>query len=126
MSAVPPGEESPQGWSFESSLIRPYSLTGGRTRPSRSDFSITSQVVTVASVEPPEVDPELELILSLCARPLSVAEVASRTGFPLGVTRILLADLLDQGYVTVHTSAWERNRPDAATLRAVLGRIREL
>jgi len=126
VSAVPPGEESPQGWSFESSLIRPYSLTGGRTRPSRSDFSITSQVVAVPSVEPPEVDPELELILSLCARPLSVAEVASGTGFPLGVTRILLADLLDQGYVTVHTSAWERNRPDAATLRAVLDRIREL
>ncbi|MFJ9553369.1 DUF742 domain-containing protein [Nocardiopsis sp. NPDC101807] len=126
MSAVPPGEESPRGWSFESSLIRPYSLTGGRTRPSRSDFSMTSQVVAVPSAAPPEVDPELELILSLCARPLSVAEVASRSGFPLGVTRILLADLLDQGYVMVHTSDWERNRPDAATLRAVLDRIREL
>lgn len=122
MDAVPPQE----GWSFESSLIRPYSLTGGRTRPSRSDFSMTSQVVAVPSVSPVEADPELELILSLCVRPVSVAEVASRSGFPLGVTRILLADLLDQGYVMVHTSDWERRRPDAATLRSVLERIRQL
>lgn len=118
-----PAEE---GWSAESSLIRPYSLTGGRTRPSRSDFSMTSQVVAVPSVERREVDPELELILSLCARPVSVAEVASRSGFALGVLRVLLADLLDQGLVVVHTSDWERQRPDARTLRSVLERIREL
>ncbi|MFE1166551.1 DUF742 domain-containing protein [Nocardiopsis sp. NPDC058789] len=117
-----PAEE---GWSAESSLIRPYSLTGGRTRPSRSDFSMTSQVV-VSSVERREVDPELELILSLCVRPVSVAEVASRSGFALGVLRVLLADLLDQGLVVVHTSDWERQRPDARTLRSVLERIREL
>ena len=122
MSALPPE----QGWSAESSLIRPYSLTGGRTRPSRSDFSMTSQVVAVPSVEPSEMDAELELILSVCVRPVSVAEVASRSGFPLGVLRVLLADLLDQGRVMVHTSDWERQRPDARTLRTVLDRIREL
>lgn len=126
MGAVPPGSEPGREWSFESSLIRPYSLTGGRTRPSRSDFSMTSQVVAVSMVPPDQVDPEVELILSLCARPVSVAEVASRSGFALGVVRILLADLLDQGHVRVHTSGWERRRPDAGTLRSVLERIRQL
>ncbi|USY17141.1 DUF742 domain-containing protein [Nocardiopsis exhalans] len=123
MSSVPARGE---GWSAESSLIRPYSLTGGRTRPSRTDFSMTSQVVAVPVVERLEVDAELELILSVCARPVSVAEVASYSGFPLGVLRVLLADLLDQGLVMVHTSDWERRRPDARTLRSVLERIREL
>ncbi|MEU3019940.1 DUF742 domain-containing protein [Nocardiopsis sp. NPDC007018] len=118
-----PAEE---GWSAESSLIRPYSLTGGRTRPSRTDFSMTSQVVAVSAQERWEVDPELELILAVCARPVSVAEVAARSGFALGVLRVLLADLLDQGLVVVHTSDWERQRPDARTLRSVLDRIREL
>lgn len=126
MDAEPPGRESEREWSFESSLIRPYSLTGGRTRPSRTDFSVTSQVVAVPSAQGAEVDPEMELILSLCARPVSVAEVASRSGFPLGVARVLLADLLDQGRVVVRTSDWERHRPDAGTLRSVLERIRQL
>lgn len=125
MSGVPPDGEPRGAWS-SSSLIRPYSLTGGRTRPSRSDFSMTSQVVAVPSVDPVELDAELELILSLCVRPVSVAEVGSRSGLPLGVVRILLSDLLDQGYVMVHTSDWERRRPSAATLRSVLERIREL
>ncbi|WP_150239842.1 DUF742 domain-containing protein [Nocardiopsis quinghaiensis] len=126
MEAVPPGWDPGQEEPFESSLIRPYSLTGGRTRPSRSDFSVTSQVVAVPSVSQERMDPEVELILSLCARPVSMAEVASRSGLPLGVVRILLADLLDQGYVTVRTSDWERRRPDAGTLRSVLERIRQL
>ncbi|MFE9246098.1 DUF742 domain-containing protein [Nocardiopsis sp. NPDC006938] len=119
-------EPAEEGWSAESSLIRPYSLTGGRTRPSRTDFSMTSQVVAVSAQERWEVDPELELILAVCARPVSVAEVAARSGFALGVLRVLLADLLDQGLVVVHTSDWERQRPDARTLRSVLDRIREL
>ncbi|MBE1458496.1 putative Rossmann fold nucleotide-binding protein DprA/Smf involved in DNA uptake [Nocardiopsis terrae] len=87
---------------------------------------MTSQVVAAPSVDAQEVDPELELILSVCARPVSVAELASRSGFPLGVLRVLLADLLDRGQVMVHTSGWERQRPDAQTLRMVLERIREL
>ncbi|WP_121184598.1 DUF742 domain-containing protein [Nocardiopsis sp. Huas11] len=120
MSGVPPGDPG------DSSLIRPYSVTGGRTRPSRSDLTLTSQVVAVPSVDPVELDPEPALLLSLCARPVSVAEVASRSGFALGVVRILLADLLDQGYAVVHSSEWEKRRPDAATLRSVLERIRAL
>ncbi|WP_033302958.1 DUF742 domain-containing protein [Nocardiopsis alkaliphila] len=120
---VPPREP---GWSAEPGLIRPYSLTGGRTRPSREDLTMTSQVVAVPSVEAGELDEELELILSVCAHPVSVAEVASRSGFALGVLRVLLSDLVDQGRIMVHTSGREHRRPDIRTLRAVLDRMREL
>ncbi|UOE21858.1 DUF742 domain-containing protein [Thermobifida halotolerans] len=108
-------------------LIRPYSLTRGRTRPSRSDFAMTSQVVAVPTVTPPtDLEPEHHLILRSCAAPASVAELASRTGLPLGVLRILLSDLLDGGHVMVHESQWQRRRPDVHTLRTVLDRIRAL
>lgn len=123
MNTVPPREP---GWSAESSLIRPYSLTGGRTRPSRKDLTMTSQVVAVPSMESGELDQELELILSVCARPVSVAEVASRSGFALGVLRVLLSDLVDQGRVMVRTCDWEHHRPDTRMLRSVLDRMREL
>ena len=43
----------------------------------------------------PELDPELEAILSLCVRPVSVAEVSARSGFAPGVLRVLLSDLVD-------------------------------
>ncbi|MBB6119894.1 DUF742 domain-containing protein [Nocardiopsis algeriensis] len=113
-------------WPPDADLMRPYSLTGGRTRPSRTDLALTAQVVSVPGSLPSGADPELELIVSLCVHPLSVAEVASRAGLPLGVTRVLLADLADRGCVVVHTSSWEYRRPDTATLRSVLERIREL
>ncbi|CAL9356324.1 hypothetical protein SUDANB121_00580 [Nocardiopsis dassonvillei] len=105
-------------------LIRPYALTGGRTRPSRSDLTLTTSVVAVAGVV--EEDPEALEIHALCARPVTVAEVASRSGLPLGVVRVLLADLVDRGHVLARASERERRRPDEATLRAVLARIKEL
>ncbi|MFV2196422.1 DUF742 domain-containing protein [Nocardiopsis sp. LOL_012] len=118
--------DRPVDWLEESNLIRPYSLTGGRTRPSRSDLSMTTQVAAVPAVSAPEVDPEAEQILALCVRPVSVAEVASWSGLALGVVRVLLADLADQGHLMVYSPKTDRSRPDAGTLRHVLARIREL
>ena len=121
-----PSPHRNQGWSAESSLVRPYSLTGGRTRPTRTDLAPNTLVVAVPSVDPTELDPELETILSLCVRPMSVAEVSARSGFAPGVLRVLLSDLADQGRVMVHSSGQEGHRPDADTLRSVLARIKEM
>lgn len=108
-------------------LIRPYSLTRGRTQPSRSDFAMTSHVVAVPAVDPiTGLEPEYRDILAQCAQPVSVAEIAARSGLPLGVLRILLADLLDQGLVMVHTEAVRSGRPRAELLRSIIDGIREL
>ncbi|MGW9349731.1 Protein of unknown function [Nocardiopsis flavescens] len=114
----------PHGHAGDPDLIRPYALTGGRTRPSRSDLTLTTSVVAVAGVV--DEDPEALEIHALCARPVTVAEVASRSGLPLGVVRVLLADLVDRGHVLTRTPERRRDRPDEATLRAVLARVKEL
>ncbi|GHD19797.1 hypothetical protein GCM10007147_11040 [Nocardiopsis kunsanensis] len=116
----------PQEPGPETSLIRPYSLTDGRTRPSRSDLSLAAQVVAVPAVDEPQVDTELREILAMCVRPLSVAEVAARATLPLGVTRILMSDLLDQGLLMVSEAGPTCERPSLDTLRLVLDRIRDL
>lgn len=116
----------PQEPGPETSLIRPYSLTDGRTRPSRSDLSLAAQVVSVPAVEEPQVDTELQEILTMCVHPLSVAEVAARAALPLGVARILMSDLLDQGLLMVHEVGPTDERPSLGTLRLVLERIREI
>jgi hypothetical protein len=48
----------------------------------------------------PRVSP-LWTAIRLCVEPSSVAELAAHMAVPLGVARVLVADLLDDGMVTV-------------------------
>ena len=50
-------------------------------------------------------DPRHQAIVELCAEVRSVAEVAALLDMPLGVARILLADMAGQGLVRVHDTA---------------------
>lgn len=84
-------------------LVRPFTLTGGRTRPSRADFTL---ITTVTAADPqPETaarpQPEHLRILRLCARPMAVAELAARLDLPVSVVVIMLCDLLEAGRITV-------------------------
>ncbi|MFD3840915.1 DUF742 domain-containing protein [Streptomyces sp. NPDC058642] len=84
-------------------LVRPFALTGGRTRPSRADFTLIS---TVTAVDPPPVraprpQPEHQRILRRCAEPIAVAELAALLDLPMSVIVIMLCDLLEAGRITV-------------------------
>jgi hypothetical protein len=119
----------------KSKRVRPYTLTGGRTR-----FGHVLLVETiVAAIEAPEerpeltsgglrdrVMPEMRAIVELCRRMRSVAEIAALLKMPLGVVRVLLSDLADQGRVRVHGTGHGTDRPDRALLERVLGGLRRL
>ncbi|MEU0672887.1 DUF742 domain-containing protein [Streptomyces sp. NPDC006172] len=83
-------------------LVRPFALTGGRTRPSRADFTL---ITTVTAVDPPperavRPQPEHARIVRLCARPVAVAELAALLDLPVSVVVIMLCDLLEAGRIT--------------------------
>jgi hypothetical protein len=85
-------------------LVRPFTLTGGRTRPSRADFTL---ITTVTTVDPPperaaRPQPEQVRILRQCARPVAVAELAAHLDLPVSVVVIMLCDLLEAGRIIVH------------------------
>lgn len=110
-------------------LVRPFTLTGGRTRPSRADFTL---ITTVTAVDPqPEAatrpQPEHTRILRLCAEPLAVAELAARLDLPMSVVVIMLCDLLEAGRITVRPPHHvTRSTPDLDLLQKVrdgLGRL---
>ncbi|MEU5308718.1 DUF742 domain-containing protein [Streptomyces sp. NPDC021562] len=117
--------------------VRPYSLTGGRTR-----FGHVLLVETfVAALEAPEerkeltngslntrVMPELQAIVELCRRMRTVAEIAALLKMPLGVVRVLLSDLADQGKIRVYGTGTGHGvgRPDRALLERVLSGLRRL
>jgi hypothetical protein len=115
--------------------VRPYSLTGGRTR---SDHMLLVETFVATSEAPDRrgepgsggggsrMLPEVRAIVELCCRMRSVAEVSALLKIPLGVVRVLLSDLAEQGKIRVYDTAHGPGQPDRALLERVLGGLRRL
>jgi hypothetical protein len=126
---------SPQlGADRKTSRVRPYALTGGRTQ-----FGHVLLVETfVATIDHPDEQPartrggwaervpELRAIVELCRRLRSVAEISALLRIPLGVVRVLVSDLADQGRIRVYGTGHGPGSPDRALLERVLSGLRRL
>jgi hypothetical protein len=100
--------------------VRPYALTGGRTRPS-TDLPLEALVTaTSETAATHRLSPEKQRILSLAQEPISVAEISARLPAPLGVARVLVGDLLTDGLLDLTAAAVPTARPDVALLERVL------
>jgi hypothetical protein len=65
--------------------VRPYAMTGGRTRPTHDDLEIEALVSTLSTEGPtPKLTVEQCAIADLCHDILSIAEVSARLHLPLG------------------------------------------
>ncbi|GAA2878280.1 DUF742 domain-containing protein [Streptosporangium fragile] len=109
-------------------IVRPYVLTRGRTEPSRGRFDLITLAVTVrpVSAREPGLDPECLAIVRLCRQAQSVAEIAAYLNLPAGTVRVLLSDLLDQGYIALQEPHSETDMHDERLYRAVLDGLRAL
>ncbi|GAA4527479.1 MULTISPECIES: DUF742 domain-containing protein [Nonomuraea] len=119
----------------DESLVRPYTITGGRTAPERDDLALITLVTTVSEAFPEaargrrRMQPEHRTIFTLCKRPLAVAEVAAALNLPVSVTKILIGDLIESGQVLARpplSFAQAGGFPDMAILEAVRDGLREL
>jgi Protein of unknown function (DUF742) len=84
----------------EPSLVRPYTLTAGRTRASIS-LPLEAQIEAVESDVrhswlPNDVRTD---IVNFCATRPSVAEIAAKLNLPVGVARVLIGDLVEAGHL---------------------------
>jgi hypothetical protein len=77
-------------------FVRPFVITGGRTRATDESIRMESMLQAVGK---PSDDLTFEhaRIVECCADPCSVAEVAAELGMPLGVTMVLVGDLVEAG-----------------------------
>src|SRR6476661_1483249 len=106
----------------EPQLVRPYTLTAGRT-DSRIDLPLEAPVETVLAPQKPPRWPGNDVrgqILTLCADSPSVAEIAAALSVPLGVARVLIGDLVTEGYLRVHTTLGDSTTDDER--RVLIGR----
>lgn len=96
-SAPGPGEPEP-----DEDLVRPFVITGGRTRHATVQLRVEALVVATGAAPARPLQFEHARIVETCRSPISVAEVAARVGVPLGVAQILVGDLAEAGLVQVH------------------------
>jgi Protein of unknown function (DUF742) len=108
-------------------LLRPYAMTGGRARPRQAELEIESLVSTTLLGEMAERQVlERRSIALLCRQPQSIAELSALLDLPLGVIRVLVGDMADQGLVRVHGLPGAGHGPDRALLERVLEGLRRI
>ena len=122
-------EPAGRGMSEEggSALVRPYAVTGGRTKP-RYQLQIEAMVAAshYEARDLSVLSPECQAILGFCRDWRSVAEISAVLRMPLGVARVLIADMAMEGLVRVHQIDHAQGRPDVNLLERVLSGLRKL
>lgn len=102
-------------------MVRPYLLTAGRT-DARVHLPLEAPVRTL-EIGPAPCWPDSDVrsrILALGKDSPSVAEIAARLALPLGVVRVLIGDLVADGYLRVHTTLGDTASADDR--RELIGR----
>ncbi|MCQ9133617.1 MULTISPECIES: DUF742 domain-containing protein [Streptomyces] len=113
-------------------LVRPYAMTGGRTRPGPS--GVRFDLIALVTLDPgalgtdgTALGPEHRALMGLCrAETQSVAELAAGADLPVGVVRVLLGDLLELGCLLVSRPVPPAQLPDERILREVIDGLRAL
>ena len=110
-------------------VVRPYALTRGRTRHSGAAFDLVATVLATQAriADPAGLGPEHFSVLQLAQVPTTVVDIASDVELPLGVVRILLADLRELGLVAIQAPVvMKPHQVDRNTLKEVLHGLRGL
>ena len=129
-----PGESGALWYDDEAGpMVRPYTVTRGRTRPDAAAADM--ELITVLAAQP-GTDPgaggdalgedHLALLRRCEGRPRSVAELASEADLPVAVVRVLLGDLLDAGRIRVVSPDVSGEQPDVGVLRHVIDGLKSL
>ena len=125
-----PERDEPTG-----ALVRPYAVTRGRTRP-KVDIALEALVETTVRgrsgmMRSGNGGGEHQYIAAMCdgGRVQSLAEIAARMQLPLGVARVIVADMASDGLVAVYEPTSLEDETDAVgteLLERVLSGLRRL
>ncbi|MFF4044818.1 MULTISPECIES: DUF742 domain-containing protein [unclassified Streptomyces] len=106
-----------------SALVPLFVITNGRALPPDNAYERTTLVSALegATASARTLSPEARQVLELVTEGfLSVAEVAAHTHLPLGIVRILLAQMEESGLIIARKPVPRAERVDREVLNAVL------
>jgi hypothetical protein len=117
---------NPSARTQRSKRIRPYALTGGRTRPRHQ--LLLETLISVPRYDPTlsgTLMPESKALYERARAQMSIAELSALLSIPLGVVRVLISDLAAQGAVYIHPTAhaYQHNKN---VLERILSGLQEL
>jgi hypothetical protein len=112
-------------------VVRPYAMTRGRTsHAGQHRLDLIALVLAEPDVDDAgaeSLSPEHMEIVALCRdTPQSVAELAAGLDLPIGVVRVLIGDLVDEGLVHVSRPVPAAELVDESILRDVINGLRAL
>jgi hypothetical protein len=105
-------------------FVRPFIMTGGRTRAGRRDLRIETMLQASVEDVPFGLPSEREQLLRACTEPQSVAEVAAKLHLVVGVVAIIAGDLIAEGLLDVHHT--DPVEIELDTLTKMLERVRAI
>ncbi len=129
MSTVPPA--TVPATAGHGRIVRPYMLTGGRTRSKGVDLPIETLARTTkeGTAHLGWLVREQAAIARLCADYQSLAEISAHLHIPLGVSRVLVGDMVHDGWLSVSTGVGGLtgdDLPDLSLLERVLDGLRSV
>ena len=116
-------EELPPRAPAAHDFVRPFVITGGRTRARDASLRIETMVQTVNDA-PGRLTFEHARIADVCWEPRSVAEVAAELAMPLGVAIVLVGDLVEAG--CLETTYSDPVEIELSALTRMIERVRAL
>ena len=103
----------------ETYAVRPYAVTGGRTRTTTNEpLPVEALVQSLRGHDDIGLTPERRKILELTRdQYLSVAELSAHVKLPVGIMRVLVSDMADSGNIRIHgTGAFTASSAPATSL----------
>jgi hypothetical protein len=107
----------------EDPVIRPFMLTNGRTQPLQDGLRIETLLYAAPAALSAPLRFESRRIVELAQSPMSIADLSVALRAPLGVVRVIVADLITQGYLTVQESVGELS---TSLIERIRDRVRAL
>ncbi len=105
-------------------LVRPYTVSSGRTRPT-IELDLLS-LVLAQGPSPSALGPEHAKAHGLCHTPTSVAEVAAHMKLPVMVAKVLLADLVESDAMTMRAPRPAADLNDRVLLEKLLDGLQRI
>jgi hypothetical protein len=104
-------------------VVRPFMLTGGRTRPLQDGLRIETLLHAAPAALSAPLRFESRRIVELCQAPMSIADLSVALRVPLGVVRVIVADLVTEGYLRIEEQLGEL---PIALIERIRDRVRAL
>ena len=104
-------------------FVRPFIITGGRTRAADTSLKMETMVQTVGTPRD-DLSFEKARIIDCSYEPISIAEIAAQLGVPLGVAMVLVDDLCDER--CLETTYSDPVEIELSALTRMIDRVRAL